>query len=436
MAITVIPTRTDGSAGRSKSNARAVTNLNNEIPAAEWNTVAQAVCDIAGTVGLSDGSTPGSVIEEVNDHEVRITALEAVTTTSRHTAGVVVGISTAGDTSSMCDYLDTGNGAQLQVAITAAAAAGKDVWVRPGTINLAAGPISIPSASIVRFSGKTVIQPSATDRRALICGSSCRVYNAYINYISPSLGATGSIGVQVDFGAVLTDLTIIMSYTYADIVNESLRFAVKDAGVGVAIILDRPFIQMWPFETLGLPQDITDISITAVTGGMAAQIISPTLLRGDVGIEAYGNVIISDANIHSCRRRGMLLGSDVSGGPSIYCSPKAIGGTVKLNPNTEECIGVEVVTGNEVTGAFGILIQNLDICLSGALVATSAGVRLNGIGKAPMVQNCTIDAFPVGIDGSSTQTYANVTGNVVRSLTPVITVLGTGSNISNNILFT
>lgn len=63
---------------------------------------------------------------------------------------IVVGNSVAGDTSDVCDYLDIGDGAQLNAALTAAAGASpvKDVWIRPGTYDLSqggspAGPLSV-----------------------------------------------------------------------------------------------------------------------------------------------------------------------------------------------------------------------------------------------------------------------------------------------------
>lgn len=69
MPITSLLTRTDGSAGRTKANARAIVSLLRQVPAEEWNNVAQAVVDLLAEVGLSDGSTPGSLVERVTDLE-------------------------------------------------------------------------------------------------------------------------------------------------------------------------------------------------------------------------------------------------------------------------------------------------------------------------------------------------------------------------------
>lgn len=72
----------------------------------------------------------------------------------RAAPAVVVGNALSGDTAADCDYLDTGNGAQLEAAIVAANAANKDVWIRPGLydFNLVGGP-SAPITVSVKVRG-------------------------------------------------------------------------------------------------------------------------------------------------------------------------------------------------------------------------------------------------------------------------------------------
>lgn len=69
MPISTLLTRVDGSAGRIKANARAVINLAKQISAEEWNNIAQAVVDLLAEVGLSNGSTPGSLVARVTTLE-------------------------------------------------------------------------------------------------------------------------------------------------------------------------------------------------------------------------------------------------------------------------------------------------------------------------------------------------------------------------------
>lgn len=67
--ITTIPTRTDGSVGRVKSNADPIEDLDTELPAEEYNVLADTVCGLSREMGTTDGLTPGSVIERLNNIE-------------------------------------------------------------------------------------------------------------------------------------------------------------------------------------------------------------------------------------------------------------------------------------------------------------------------------------------------------------------------------
>lgn len=61
MPITRLLTRTDGSAGRQKTDARPIVNLLKQIAAVEWNNLADAVVELLSTLGRSDGSDPGTL---------------------------------------------------------------------------------------------------------------------------------------------------------------------------------------------------------------------------------------------------------------------------------------------------------------------------------------------------------------------------------------
>lgn len=65
MPITDLLTNTDGSAGRDKEDRRTVPNLLHYIPAREWNNVKKAAVELLAAVGLSDGSTAGSVLRKL-----------------------------------------------------------------------------------------------------------------------------------------------------------------------------------------------------------------------------------------------------------------------------------------------------------------------------------------------------------------------------------
>lgn len=69
MGIKKLPTRTDDSIGRVKEDKNPAVNKNTQLSASEYNALADAVVEIAETIGLEDGSTPGSI-------EARLAALE------------------------------------------------------------------------------------------------------------------------------------------------------------------------------------------------------------------------------------------------------------------------------------------------------------------------------------------------------------------------
>lgn len=69
MGLTALPTNEDGSLGRDKVDLDAVPELQHYVPAQEYNNLVDAVVDLAEEVGLSDGSTPGSLVKRIGDIE-------------------------------------------------------------------------------------------------------------------------------------------------------------------------------------------------------------------------------------------------------------------------------------------------------------------------------------------------------------------------------
>lgn len=59
---TQVLTRTDGSAGRVKEDIRPVISLVHEVPAAEWNAIAQAVTEMSAEVGASAAPAGSSLL--------------------------------------------------------------------------------------------------------------------------------------------------------------------------------------------------------------------------------------------------------------------------------------------------------------------------------------------------------------------------------------
>jgi hypothetical protein len=92
------------------------------------------------------------------------------------TAAIIVGNSPAGDTALDCDYLDVGDGVQLEAALAAAGIGGtRDVYIRPGTYDMNAGAVVarmvIPAGVRVRGAGRFstfVSTRTAGDCRAFV----------------------------------------------------------------------------------------------------------------------------------------------------------------------------------------------------------------------------------------------------------------------------
>jgi hypothetical protein len=94
--------------------------------------------------------------------------------TDRQAPKFIVGNSVAGDTLAVCNYLDVGDGVQLQAALTAAGALSPvgDVWIRPGNYTLATAALNVPASVQVRGSGRgTIINTTATQRKAFTLNS-------------------------------------------------------------------------------------------------------------------------------------------------------------------------------------------------------------------------------------------------------------------------
>ena len=122
--------------------------------------------------------------------------------------GLIVGNSAAGDTSSDCDYLDTGDGVQLLAALAAAASASppQSVGVRGGTYNLAAGagvgPFTVQANVLMVGLGDVVLagRVNAADQTVLYVQGSGRAESLFVKVNDPTGVGTGSkVGyVQVD----------------------------------------------------------------------------------------------------------------------------------------------------------------------------------------------------------------------------------------------
>jgi len=122
------------------------------------------------------------------------------------TSSVIVGNSLEGDTTDDCDYLDVGDGVQLETALAAAGAGATplDVFVRPGTYDFDAGAVVarlvIPAGVRVRGAGResTVISTNVS--------GDCRAFVLSAGAVLEDIGVTAVVptGLQVGAEAIIS----------------------------------------------------------------------------------------------------------------------------------------------------------------------------------------------------------------------------------------
>lgn len=128
-------------------------------------------------------------------------AAVAGASTDRRTSFYVVGNGPNGDTSIVCDFLDTGDGVQLAAAL-AAAGPGKDVYARPGSYDYAAGAVAaalvVPQGVKLRGAGRghTVIKTNTSgDQGAFSLADGAELEDLTIHVGFPIGAGAGAGGV-------------------------------------------------------------------------------------------------------------------------------------------------------------------------------------------------------------------------------------------------
>ena len=176
------------------------------------------------------------------------------TTTDRRTPYYVVGNSPNGDTSVVCDFLDIGDGVQLQAAL-AAAGATRDVYLRPGTYDYTLGPVAaaliIPTDTKLRGAGRghTIIKTNTSgDQGAFQLLNRAELEDLTVEVgfpIGPGSGAGGVIElngsfaevrrVRVEWPGVYTPVEAALLNLYASFLTGVLSDHMKiiDCQVGV-----------------------------------------------------------------------------------------------------------------------------------------------------------------------------------------------------------
>jgi hypothetical protein len=350
----------------------------------------------------------------------------------RYGPKVIVGNSGAGDTIAVCNYLDVGDGVQLQAALTAAAAFNGDVHVRSGTYVIST-PLDIPDNVTMHGAGAaTVLAASATNRTVIDSRENCVIERLAIQASIPTGVPVGDALVQLGSNNQLRNCTVTLaSLTALQQATETLRYAVRLQSTSGRLINVQITI---PYSRL---IDASGGTMTGVQmeGAYDCQLEHCLVRGGDVGYELSGRVDAIGCQAVSIAQVGVLMQTSVLDG--IY-APSWIGGLIDFATQNiygvmADVSGAYVRTGGFVTGLFGARIIGTTFLAPAGLDATATGIELDEIGEGFVAQGNTFDKFPIGISGTATQDYANVIGNITRGATTSIALLGVNCNSAENV---
>jgi len=356
------------------------------------------------------------------------------------TPAIVVGNSVVGDVlGTDCDFLDVGDGVQLQAAL-ATAGANLDVWVRPGTYDLGAGaatsPLVVPNSTTLRGAGtqQTFIRTKSTGNMgALGLNSEATVMDVGIEVARPTAGppagatavitmanATRCIRVQVEFiGALGWDATDVGETALRSVYDFSCPNSpayLMNCTSNTATSRQAP-----SFDTL-VPG--TDFIMVTATGPNSQVIIVDCELRGgDIGVSVVQTGLLIRGTIFRNLREGVraqttqnrfgLFNSDIN----VQQNLATMRGVVLNN------IDFAIIQGNYIQGEGGIGVGLEAV----ELVNGCVGCSINGN---------FISDWDRAIKFSAAGDDDNVaTGNVFNTITQAAPVedLGAGNDVAHNI---
>lgn len=211
-------------------------------------------------------------------------AAVAGASTDRRTPFYVVGNAPNGDSAIVCDFLDVGNGVQLQAAL-AAAGAGKDVYVRPGTYDYALGAVaarlSVPSGVKLRGAGRghTIIKTNTSgDQGAFDLASGAELEDVTIH-----------VGFPVGAGGGLSQGVVELNGSFAEVRRVRVEW------LGVYTPVEAALLQLIASFLIGVAADHTKIIDCQV--GVDSPM--PQLLALG-GSESYGIVSLASPSSVGC----------------------------------------------------------------------------------------------------------------------------------------
>lgn len=351
-----------------------------------------------------------------------ITVTVNTSTTDRYSDTIIVGNAAAGDTTATCHYLETGTGAAIVSALTAAGALSPpgNVFIRRGTYTTTAQTTMISVPAGVHVSGAGVGATIITGR------------------------STGDIGIfSVKAGASLSNLTVTAPTPSAGstcpsyIVELLNNTTLKNVVINVASGSNSPVTFVTGYYAAGIPDGITieDVRINITGSSIPAAYIDPIDI-GDSSGATYTNptkpvsiknvvVDVSGANKDSVAAAMSLysLGVSIDCCKAVGCSlmnfsPSGSLGTATVaGPTVKNCIAD--LTGRPAGTHYGVPFQ--PVCYNGTVIGTIFdGITVIGSASSAAGSRAVLfNAVPT----SSTVTFK---GNTLSNVSSYFSTAGAG----------
>ncbi len=384
-----------------------------------------------GTGGSIEGGLAGESSDINAKFENRVQQVEYAVGSLKDRSGprIIVGNALMGDTLAVCDYLDAGDGVQLQAALNAVTVGTprQDVYLRPGTITTSV-PITVPTQTALRGSPGVLssrIAGTATNRKVLDVGNRARVESLYISVPVPDVGAAGTEVVTLQTSSQMYLCRVLASIpTALQAANDTLTALVRGNGVGQRVCTVD--ITGYGYRRLSIARDLTGIEMSQIATGapvLRGMLHNVSVTTLDIGFDVRGPFMVSSCESEQNDHIGMRLAS-LTNRPSPIIANCAIS-TVAFAGMPQ--YGIVVDTGTNVSGLLDAKISNCTIT-STSTELTSTGIDLRGIGDGVMVSGTSIASFPLGVVISATQINATMQGTIRGATTPVTDASGSLQN--------
>lgn len=341
---------------------------------------------------------------------------------------IVVGNALEGDTINMCDFLDAGDGVQLQAALTAAGALvpDGDVWIRPGIITPLV-PLVVPGFVHVRGSGwGSIFNATATNRQVWNVGAFATIEDIRIDIPVPAIGAAGTevvlLAGNVSFKRGVITMT---AQNAAQAANESLTAVVRSSSASGGVHCQEIDVTAISYRNLAIALDMIGFDVFGILAGSVSKVIDCAVSVADIAYDVHGAVVVTACTQSGVGRIGYRLASTNAAGsqrrgPIVTASYARI-----LNIAGLTQFGVVLDTGSDAAGMRGAIVADCNLFTTSAAV-TSAGVSLQGTGDGAKISGICIEAFALGADVSVTQASAALPDlTIIGSTTPTTDASGT-----------